>query len=1466
MSVYKPTNCYPFSGAVDITRTFISFTVNDDGTYDVVRPSSIYATCKLQTSNSQVSGFRLHIYADGEEVFAPADFSPITELPRFEEDPTINSGVSGTYLAIPIIQSGGKGYDDFNGVIKDDENFFDTISCNSWYMNLSENRPLDEPVGFPNIKVDYLIAYRSDFKGFDNSGLWPHFDEYPDHHPEGFEPYGSDFSQVWDGTINGGCVLKDKDIVAVEYKDPNSGELYLVYCYYSAEHRALFAFDKMTTSNLSYEQRFFLYISKGSHCGIYMIYHEQGSGEDTAVMSSQDWGGKFGVMIESIPTFYDSPKAVKDVQFSWSVDLLQGEPGQSVVHGDEVYDSIDLTSDSQSVMQRYYDIKLASGTILGSCAQRLHLRSVDDIGGQRRLPGYGLQAQPVLVGSFCELFHNAEDRLSPSFPIASFDASLGHVYPKEGYLAQETLDNYAGDSYSPLYASFYKYSSNSVDLLSDECVRVCLSTLDGMTLPIVGASPDQVDPQQYLIAGNKIDGVTLVAGDRVLWNTMYQSGQKNGIWVVGSSHSEIFRPADGDKWADYIGKVILVKEGDVMSSRVMESSATGGPYELGSNGLFFREQSPIQLFYSPSGSAGAADENAPYIKPENYLKPPFVLRMVKPQSTATYTDPNTGTTTQVPYTPVYDILGTNPEAIEMPVLDDTLRVLLSFPKAEWEGQYGYRHARIAKVNQHKMNIEIEQRSSKRTAAPDSRKQFVAMYSLRSGVDTSQTHAISASSVQIVYTYTYIYVWATCDDNAQTRAATVAHGAYAGKTLYKDRNNDVWTLFGDEYRALVMFNEQYMTFISPTSALGEDALGTKLHLRAGATAALQDGDKEDLLIHSYDPTFNYITHDSLQEPFSPVKNESEKPATPYKYDIISRFRSSDQNGFCFYPEASAEMGTEDLFFVKLEPGHPVSYGVDLCGRVYSTTVGAWREARWRLDYPDDFTDAQDSGWFSQKGLECRFIGLEPGETYSVTLQTKDDFGRVATARGSVLCEESGDLLDYPGSLRATPDESTQSMFIEYIPEDAEHAEWPECIPEGSYDVYRREYSEFRMEGCPYPGAGAGGSESLWYGAWKPVALNVTESSVRDFNIKQGHSYQYAIFPKNARNVFIPGLEPSGIEAEYKIIESTNVVDPPSEQVYSSEDELDSLLPEGEPFAYSFGYDSSNGCPYLVNPGREGDGSLSPDWEDPRNSDLYYYVGTFYFDGEYYDRWLQKPTGQAPDEFALNTGISLLTNRVIEGPYKRLIANGGNPVYAQWSDWSLVELKELDADSLFPGVAHHPAVKKAYKADLDNVWLFRFDVEEGSQTVNISKGEMTSMGEFPRFYGGALNAESGDISCWLGSEIAKGSRLGYVERRRRAVFAPLSTNEAAAMLADWRKIVKSDNPKLLRDRKGRSWIVQITGGSSATQGTYPGRPTKISFSWKQIGDPGKAAIVYGAGDELDELGKSGVWKPNIIRRTS
>lgn len=180
-----------------------------------------------------------------------------------------------------------------------------------------------------------------------------------------------------------------------------------------------------------------------------------------------------------------------------------------------------------------------------------------------------------------------------------------------------------------------------------------------------------------------------------------------------------------------------------------------------------------------------------------------------------------------------------------------------------------------------------------------------------------------------------------------------------------------------------------------------------------------------------------------------------------------------------------------------------------------------------------------------------------------------------------------------------------------------------------------------------------------------------------------------------------------------------------------------------------------------------------------------------------------------------------------------------VKTNWQDWSLTEL--------------HPVLgePKRFTAELSDVWIFKYNVEVGEQTQNITKTQQENLTAYPRFSRGASNNISSTVTALLGSEMLPfefvlkekyyddgvwkeqpsfSTKGGYIERLK---FIPrLTSNQAIDMLEAWRKVAFSGNPKLIKDRKGQKFIVQITSSSNTPQDAWQKKPDSITFNWVQI----------------------------------
>ena len=216
----------------------------------------------------------------------------------------------------------------------------------------------------------------------------------------------------------------------------------------------------------------------------------------------------------------------------------------------------------------------------------------------------------------------------------------------------------------------------------------------------------------------------------------------------------------------------------------------------------------------------------------------------------------------------------------------------------------------------------------------------------------------------------------------------------------------------------------------------------------------------------------------------------------------------------------------------------------------------------------------------------------------------------------------------------------------------------------------------------------------------------------------------------------------------------------------------------------------------------------------------------------------------------------------------------PIKTSWQGWSITELHETD----------NP---KVFTASPKDVWKFKYNISNGAQTQNVAKTQQDTLSRYPIFSHGVKNAVSGSVTCLLGREMINADYTnkewvyeqdlnttepnfiwteingsfknlgGYRERLGRVQnfcgtnpdylsasvlgFRNLTSNEAVDMLDKWRDVCYSGNPKLLKDQKGQTFIIQITDPSNTTNESWEKMPEEISFSWIEIADAKDCRII-------------------------
>lgn len=175
--------------------------------------------------------------------------------------------------------------------------------------------------------------------------------------------------------------------------------------------------------------------------------------------------------------------------------------------------------------------------------------------------------------------------------------------------------------------------------------------------------------------------------------------------------------------------------------------------------------------------------------------------------------------------------------------------------------------------------------------------------------------------------------------------------------------------------------------------------------------------------------------------------------------------------------------------------------------------------------------------------------------------------------------------------------------------------------------------------------------------------------------------------------------------------------------------------------------------------------------------------------------------------------------------------------EWAGWSITELHPVDS------------TMKKFSVSSSDVWVFNLGVETGQQTQHFIRNEQQTLGQFSRYAQGRQNYISGNVSCYLGSQFLPANYVqkngtwqnigGYQEKM--PFSQKISSNDKVNMLLQWRKVVHSPNPKLLKDRKGQSFLITINESSNQPQDNIKYQPDKISFTWTQIGDTEGIEII-------------------------
>ena len=151
-------------------------------------------------------------------------------------------------------------------------------------------------------------------------------------------------------------------------------------------------------------------------------------------------------------------------------------------------------------------------------------------------------------------------------------------------------------------------------------------------------------------------------------------------------------------------------------------------------------------------------------------------------------------------------------------------------------------------------------------------------------------------------------------------------------------------------------------------------------------------------------------------------------------------------------------------------------------------------------------------------------------------------------------------------------------------------------------------------------------------------------------------------------------------------------------------------------------------------------------------------------------------------------------------------------------------------------------------------------------------MDTLGRYGKISSGNKNYDSSSITVLLGDmkEYKNYYNKTELDKNNNCVFTPVTFNEdfldeefsydskrlqytekddinnpyglEIEKLKRWKEFCADGELKLLRDRKGNAWIVQILEGPVNSINTYSNlQETTVTFSWQEVEDVSKVSIV-------------------------
>ncbi len=594
MAVYKPTYCYPYLEAVDLT----------------IPDGEKYFTCQIDTSNIKITGYRVELYNENNEKVFPLNegkISPLSELN--DTDGTL--GLNGSELRFPFVQHwDSKIYPSYNAIYFKATNYVDyyqaqlsdSIVANgrTIYKNKGVLVEVDRDSSVTNEEIQrqyigkYVLLNGNMLLVTSENCVNVPITTLGSGERSGPEAYSPIF------VLNGQLFEDEGTQFNIDDSFVFVGETLLIgEALYTADYDGLYLKRNLSEGAI-------VYIKGGAINAGKILQYQNGELVDSAESAWCDVNGN-SLAISN-----------KGKTYKWQITLYSGERGAIRTTG--ANGAVEISYDSMA--DNEFNTVLTSGTILGSTADRIQGPISDKIYAKQwlQLLRKGSNGKWLQVGTRTY--------------IESYSQSLGHIYPVSGDSRGFKNDDLKGEN-SATHFAVYKYSNDPNFITSQTSVDESIN----FVLTAFGASHVN-GSYSYEVTGNDqiktFNEKCIKEGSNPLCKISddgtsgVYSGKSVLIWNEPSAASTARNPLTGyftisfslvngitpkfvfdmayayRKVSSYIGKVFFVKGGSFANENIVSKAKAIGEQDVASLGIpiDFANEEPLEIYPAAPDATG----------------------------------------------------------------------------------------------------------------------------------------------------------------------------------------------------------------------------------------------------------------------------------------------------------------------------------------------------------------------------------------------------------------------------------------------------------------------------------------------------------------------------------------------------------------------------------------------------------------------------------------------------------------------------------------------------------------------------------------------------------------------------------------------------------------------------------------------------------------------------------------------